>query len=202
MRKLIPLLWNGIWKENPILVLMLGLCPLLAVSTSSLNALGMGAAVIFVLTFSNLLISLIRKWVPAQIHIPVFIVIISTFVTITDYTMHAWLPALHKSLGVFVPLIVVNCIILARAEAFASKNPILESVFDGLGIGIGFMLMVFMIGFIREFLGNGTIFGSGKIFSQPAMIMILPPGAFITLGTIMALFHYHQERKSTTKSRN
>jgi len=195
MRKLIQLLWNGIWKENPILVLMLGLCPLLAVSISSLNALGMGAAVSLVLTCSNLLISLVKKWVPSQIRIPVFIRIISTFVTITDYTMAAWLPALHKSLGVFVPLIVVNCIILARAEAFASKNSVIRSVFDGLGIGLGFTLMVFMIGFIREFLGNGTIFGSGKILSQPAIIMILPPGAFITIGTIMALFHYYQEKR-------
>ena len=178
---------------------MIGLCPILACSSSLRDATGMGLATIFVLFGSNFSIALIRRIIPPQIRIPVFIVIISTFVTITDYTMHAYLPSLYKSLGVFVPLIVVNCIILGRAEAFASKNSLINSIFDGLGMGIGFLAAICVIGFIREALGTGAITNptallfippfkivlAGEGFS-PAVLMILPPGAFLTIGFLIA----------------
>lgn len=191
---------KGIWKENPILVLMIGLCPLLAVSTSAINGLGMGLAVIFVLAFSNLVISLLRKIISPAIRIPIFIVIISTFVTLIDYVMHAYLPSLHENLGVFVPLIVVNCIILGRAEGYAYKNKVIDSVLDGLGMGIGFTLLITFIGIIREILGNGTVFGSACFIPSPAIIMILPPGAFITIGTIMGIKNYFNQRKDKNKN--
>ncbi|MCX7917362.1 MAG: electron transport complex subunit E, partial [bacterium] len=171
---------NGIWRENPILFIMLGLCPVLAVSASVKDALGMGVAVIFVLTGSNFVISLIRKIVPSHVRIPVYIVVIATFVTITDYTLAAYSPQIHKNLGVYLPLIVVNCIILGRAEGFASKNNILNSILDGLGMGLGFTLIIFIISSVREILGNGTFMGKvlfGSNFS-PFLIMIMPPGAF------------------------
>lgn len=179
---------NGILRENPILRLMIGLCPTLAVSTSLVNSVGMGLATTFVLVCSNFVVSLLRKFTPSGVRIPIFIVIVSTFVTLIDYLMLAYMPELHKSLGVFVPLIVVNCIILGRAEAFAYKNDVALSAIDGLGMGIGFTLAISMIGIIREILGNGTILGYslfGSSFS-PAIIMILPPGAFITIGFLMA----------------
>ncbi|MFA5104334.1 MAG: electron transport complex subunit E [Candidatus Margulisiibacteriota bacterium] len=179
---------NGILRENPILRLMIGLCPTLAVSTSLINSVGMGLATTFVLVFSNLFVSLLRKFTPNGIRIPIFIVVVSTFVTLTDYMMLAYVPELHKSLGVFVPLIVVNCIILGRAEAFAYKNDAVLSTIDGLGMGLGFTLAISTIGIIREILGNGTILGYslfGASFN-PAIIMILPPGAFITIGFLMA----------------
>jgi len=179
---------NGILRENPILRLMIGLCPTLAVSTSLVNSVGMGLATTFVLVFSNFVVSLVRKLTPNQIRIPIFIVIVSTFVTLIDYLMLAYLPELHKSLGVFVPLIVVNCIILGRAESFAYKNDVVLSSIDGLGMGLGFTLTISIIGAIREVLGNGTIFGYGLFGASfdPAIIMILPPGAFITIGFLMA----------------
>lgn len=179
---------NGILRENPILRIMIGLCPTLAVSTSLINSVGMGLASTFVLVFSNMFVSLLRKFTPNGIRIPIFIVVVSTFVTLTDYLMLAYTPELHKSLGVFVPLIVVNCIILGRAEAFAYKNDVVLSTIDGLGMGLGFTLTISIIGAIREVLGNGTILGYslfGASFS-PAIIMILPPGAFITIGFLMA----------------
>lgn len=178
---------QGIVRENPVLRIMIGLCPVLAVSTSSINALGMSVAVAFVLVFSNLVIAAIRKIVPDDIRIPIFIIIISTFVTICDYTMQAYFPELYKALGVFVPLIVVNCIILGRAEAFAYKNPIMNSVLDGLGMSLGFAAALVSIGMIRELLGTGAVFGL-PIFnsSVAAIIMILPPGAFITIAFLMA----------------
>jgi electron transport complex protein RnfE len=181
---------NGIIKENPVLVLMLGLCPVLAVSGTFRDALGMGVAAICVLLGSNLVISLIRRGVPSQLRIPIFIIVISTFVTIIDYTMQAYQPELYKMLGVFVPLIVVNCIILARAEAFASKHSVSASILDALGIGIGFILAIGAMGFLRELLGNGSIGGRivlGESFHQnPVLFMILPPGAFLVIAFLMA----------------
>jgi len=190
---------KGIIKENPVLVLALGLCPTLAVTSTAYNGIGMGVAVIFVLTMSNIIVSLIKKTVPSKIRIPIFITVIATFVTIVKLVMAAYTPALSKQLGIFIPLIVVNCIILGRAEAFASKNGVLASALDGLGMGIGFTLVLFVMGAIREILGSGTltlgfplvvnpftinVFGSGY---NPALLMILPPGGFLTLGILMWL---------------
>jgi electron transport complex protein RnfE len=185
---------KGIWKENPVLRLMLGLCPTLAVSTAVDNAIGMGVAFTVVLLGSNVVISLIRGLIPKQVRIPCFIVVIATFVTIIELTMHAFQPKLYEALGIFVPLIVVNCIVLGRAEAFASRNRVIASVLDALGMGLGFTLALFTLAFIRELLGTGmvSLFGRtlvpGPLF-QPAIIMILPPGAFVTLGLIMALMN-------------
>jgi electron transport complex protein RnfE len=181
---------QGIVRENPVLRLMIGLCPVLAVSNNAINALGMSIAVAFVLIGSNLVVALIRKATPDEIRIPIFIIIISTFVTICDYVMQAYTPALYQALGVFVPLIVVNCIILGRAEAFAYKNPVLNSVLDGVGMSLGFMLALVSIGVIREVLGAGSLFGF-PLFDEriAATIMILPPGAFITIGCIMAFLN-------------
>jgi len=155
---------KGILKENPVLVLVLGTCPTLATTTSAINGLGMGLAFTFVLALSNVIISAVRKMVPNIIRIPIFIVIIATFVTIVDMVMHAYVPDLYKALGIFIPLIVVNCIVLGRAEAFASKNNILSSLVDGLGMGVGFTLLLTVLGSIREILGAGSIFGY-KIYS-------------------------------------
>ncbi len=180
---------DGIIKDNPVFVQALGLCPTLAVTTSATNAIGMGAAVLLVLLGSNIIISLIKDLVPKQVRIPVFIVVIATFVTIIDLTMHAYLPSLHKSLGIFVPLIVVNCIILGRAEAVASKSSIFESILDAIGIGIGFTIALFILGSIREILGAGTFMGKPLGIKDPALVMILPPGAFITMGLLLGLFN-------------
>ena len=184
---------RGILKENPVLILVIGLCPALAVSSSANDGLGMGIASLFVLVMSNLVVASLKKVIPNEIRIPVFIIIISTFVTIIDYTMHAYQPELYASLGVFVPLIVVNCVVLGRAEAFASKNSVYMSLLDGLGMGIGFALTLTVLGAIREILGNGTVtlfniefLNLGEGF-KPALIMIMPPGAFLTLGFLMAL---------------
>jgi len=181
---------QGLIRENPVLRLMIGLCPVLAVSNNATNALGMSIAVAFVLIGSNLVVALIRKVTPDEIRIPIFIIIISTFVTICDYVMQAYTPALYQALGVFVPLIVVNCIILGRAEAFAYKNPVLNSVLDGVGMSLGFTLALVTIGVIREVLGAGSLFGI-TLFDEriAATIMILPPGAFITIGCIMAFLN-------------
>jgi Na+-translocating ferredoxin:NAD+ oxidoreductase subunit E len=178
----------GLWKENPVFYLMLGLCPLLAVSATLRDALGMGIGVIFVLLGANITVSVIRKIVPAHIRIPVFIVVIATFVTIIDYSLAAFTPQLHKSLGVYLPLMVVNCIILGRAEAFASKNNIINSALDGLGMGIGFTLAILLIALIREFLGQGTLFGISVLGENylPFLIMIMPPGAFLVIGFLVA----------------
>jgi len=184
-------LTKGIFKENPILVIMLGLCPTLAVSTSAFNSLGMSMAFAFVLLCSNVVISSVRKFVPGQIRIPVFIVIISTFVTIADYSLKAYSPVLSRSLGVFVPLIVVNCIVMGRAEAFSSKNTVFASLLDAIGMSIGFTIVITLIGIIRELLGNGTVFNYAVMPQnyQPFLIMILPPGAFLVIGFLMALHH-------------
>lgn len=191
MKFLRPLI-NGIWKENPILVLMIGLCPALAVSTAAINGIYMGLAATFVLAGSNLIISLIRKWVPDQVRIPIFITIIAAFVTVVDMVMHAYVPEMYKILGIFIPLIVVNCIILGRAEAFAYRNGPIESLGDGIGMGIGFTLILLILGSIRELLGNGTIFGFQimPVTYKPVLLMILPPGAFLTIGFLQALQRY------------
>jgi electron transport complex protein RnfE len=187
---------DGIVKNNPVLVLMLGLCPTLAVSTTAFNALGMSAAVIFVLVLSNITISLIRKAIPEAIRIPVFIVVIATFVTIIDYVLHAFLPDLYGQLGIFVPLIVVNCIILGRAEAFASKHGVFSSLLDGIGGGIGFTIAIFLMGAIREILGSGKIFGYtifGEGFANsPVIYMILPPGGFLVIAFLMGVMNHLQ----------
>lgn len=191
---------KGILKENPVLVLVLGTCPTLATTTSAINGLGMGLAFTFVLALSNVIISAVRKMVPNIIRIPIFIVIIATFVTIVDMVMHAYVPDLYKALGIFIPLIVVNCIVLGRAEAFASKNNILSSLVDGLGMGVGFTLILTVLGSIREILGAGSIFGY-KFIAPTAdgiLIFILAPGAFLTLGILMALNNLYKNRTSKT----
>ena len=182
-------LTKGILKENPILVIMLGLCGALACSTSASDAFGMGLAFSFVMFCSNIVVAIIRKIVPAQVRIPVFITVISTFVTIVDYALKAYFPALSQSLGVFVPLIVVNCIVMGRAEAFSSKNTVMASLMDGIGMGIGFTLIITLLGMTRELLGNGTLFGAQIMPAayQPFMIFILPPGAFLVIGFFLAI---------------
>jgi len=187
---------KGIWKENPILVIMLGLCPALAVSTSAMNGVGMSLAFAFVLICSNIVIASIKKIIPGEIRIPAYIIVISTFVTIIDYSLKAYAPALSSSLGIFVPLIVVNCIVMGRAETFASKNGIMASLFDALGMSIGFTIVITLLASIRELLGNGTIFGYAVMPQnyQPFLIMVLPPGAFLVIGFLMAL-HKKLSRK-------
>ncbi len=179
---------KGLWKENPIFRLVLGMCPALAVTTAAINGIAMGLATTFVLLCSNLVVSLVRKIIPARVRLPAFIVIIATFVTIVDLVMAGFFFRLHKTLGLFIPLIVVNCVILGRAEAFASKNPIFSALADGLGMGIGFTLSLGVLGAIREVLGNGTLFSipiMGASF-LPFLVMVLPPGAFIALGFLLA----------------
>lgn len=181
---------KGIVLENPVLILMLGLCPTLATSTTAFDAAGMSAAVLFVLVMSNIVVSLFRKIIPNEVRIPVFIVIISTFVTIADYVMQAYQPGLYRVLGIFVPLIVVNCIILGRAEGFAYHNGIWKSILDGLGKSIGFALAIVVMGSIREILGKGTWFGlkiTPEIFQKNAILFfILSPGAFLVIGLLKA----------------
>jgi electron transport complex protein RnfE len=188
MKRLLKEFTKGILSENPIFVIVLGLCPALAVSVSLENALGMGIAASFVLVCSNLIISGIRNIVPNRIRIPCFIVVIASFVTIVELLMAAFSPQLAKQLGIFVPLIVVNCIILGRAESFASKNRILPSILDGLGMGLGFTLALSAVAIIRELLGSGKVLGY-SVFNgfPPATIMILPPGALLTLGILIGL---------------
>ena len=191
---------KGFYDQNPVFKQALGLCPVLAVTNSVENGLGMGLAATFVLICSNLLISLVRKSVPTRIRIPIYIVVIASFVTIVDLTMAGFLPDLHKSLGIFVPLIVVNCIILGRAEAYAGKNPVGRSFLDGLGMGIGFTFALVLLGAIREVLGNGSFFGIPLLGSsfEPVLIMILPPGAFLTIGFVMGFFNWLENRKKTS----
>jgi electron transport complex protein RnfE len=179
---------KGLWKENAVFRLLLGLCPTLAVTTSAENGLGMGLATTFVLICSNIVVSLLRKLIPGKVRIPAFIVIIASFVTVVQLCMEAYVYDLYKALGIFIPLIVVNCLILGRAEAFASKKPVVYSISDGLGMGLGFTLALFVLGGVREILGSGSLlgfalFGSGY---QPFLLLILPPGAFIALGLLLA----------------
>ena len=181
---------NGIVKENPTFVLMLGMCPTLATTTSAMNGMMMGLATMAVLIFSNIIISLIKKLTPDMVHIPVYIVVIATLVTIVQFCLAAYLPDVNKSLGLFIPLIVVNCIILGRAESFASKNNPLDSALDGIGIGLGFTLGLTILGICRELLGAGSVFGFSLIPEDYSMlIFILPPGAFLTLGYIIAIIN-------------
>ena len=188
---------KGFWKENPVLVMLLGLCPTLAVTNSAINGLSMGLAVIFTLVCSSTLISLVRKIIPKEVRIPTFIIVIATFVTVTDLTLAAFFPDISKSLGPFVPLIVVNCIVLGRQEAFASKNPVHRAIIDALGMSIGFTLTLIILGSIRELLGSGTIF-SFQIMPanfQPWMVMGLPPGAFLTLGLMIGIFNWISSKR-------
>lgn len=185
------ILFNGIIPENPTFRLVLGTCPTLAVTTSALNGLGMGAAATFVLVCSNAAVSLLRRFIPDQVRIPAFIVIICTFVTMVQLLMQAFVPSLYESLGLFIPLIVVNCIILARAEAFASKNPPLASAADGLGMGVGFTLALTLMGAIRELIGSGSIFGFNLLGAsyEPMLLIVLASGGFLTFGLLLGLFN-------------
>ena len=184
------IIMNGIIKENPTFVLMLGMCPTLATTTSATNGLMMGLATMAVLIFSNIIISAIKNLTPDMVHIPVYIVVIATLVTIVQLVIKAYAPEVDKSLGLFIPLIVVNCIILGRAESFAGKNNPLDSAFDGIGIGLGFTIGLTLLGIFRELLGNGTIFDMRLIPEDFGMlIFILPPGAFLTLGYIIAVIN-------------
>ncbi|MBQ3022558.1 MAG: electron transport complex subunit E [Clostridia bacterium] len=186
---------NGIITENPTFMQLLGMCPTLAVTTALSNGIGMGLSVTFVLTLSNVLISLLRKIIPQKIRIAAYVVIIATFVTIVDLVLKAYIPALSKSLGLFIPLIVVNCIILARAEAFASKNGVLKSAADGIGMGLGFTIALSIISAIREILGAGTILGHSVGITSPATIMLLPPGGFLTLGVLLGIINVIKNKK-------
>lgn len=188
---------KGLFEENPTLVQLVGMCPTLAITTSVTNGIGMGLSTTAVLIGSNVAISLLRKFVPSKIRIPAFVVIIAGFVTLIEMLIKAYFPALSKSLGIYIPLIVVNCIILARAEAFAYKYDVVKSAADGLGMGLGFTLALILISSVREVLGNGTLLGVqlfGENF-QPALIMILTPGGFLTLGTILGIKNWLAARK-------
>jgi len=182
---------KGLWKENPVFRMVLGLCPALAVTNSAINGIAMGLATIFVLVCSNTVVSAIRNIIPDKVRIPSFIIIIASFVTIVDLTMNAWAHQVHKTLGLFIPLIVVNCLILGRSEAFASRNPVLSSLIDGIGMGVGFTLALGLLGAVREVLGNGTIFGYPLMGSgyNDMLVMILPPGAFLVMGILLGIFN-------------
>jgi len=188
---------KGIVKENPVLRLLLGFCPVLAVTTTAVNGIGMGLATLFVLFWSNIVISLVSSFIPDKVRIPCFIVIIATFVTIVDLLIRAFFPELNKSLGIFIPLIVVNCIILGRAEAFASKNGLFYSILDALGMGLGFTLSLVILASIREILGNWSIFGISILSDQipPILLFVLPPGAFLTLGLMIATVMAIEKRR-------
>ena len=189
MKSYLQLLYNGIIKENPALILMLGMCPTLAVTTSASNGFGMGVSTMAVLVFANLLISLLRKIIPDAVRLPAFIVVVASLVTVVEMVTQAYIPALYESLGLYIPLIVVNCIILGRAEAFASKNGPVASIFDGIGMGLGFTVGLTAIGIFRELLGNGTVFGFRVMPEsyEPVTILILAPGAFFVLAGLIAL---------------
>ncbi|MFY0652759.1 MAG: electron transport complex subunit E [Cyclobacteriaceae bacterium] len=183
---------KGFIKENPVFVLLLGLCPTLGVTSTAINGLGMGLATLFVLLLSNIVISLIKNLIPNKVRIPAFIVVIASFVTVVDLCMAGYLPSLHEQLGLFIPLIVVNCIVLGRAESFASRHDVLSSAIDGLGMGVGFTFALTLLGGVRELLGNYSFFGM-KLIDQDGMILfILAPGAFIALGFIIAFFEWRK----------
>lgn len=197
MNKSVKILFNGIIKENPIFVLLLGMCPTLATTSSAINGMSMGLATMFVLISSNAVISLLKNVIPDMVRIPAFIVVIATFVTIIEMMMNAYVPALAESLGIFIPLIVVNCIVLGRAESFASKNGVVSSIFDGVGIGLGFTLALTLLGASRELLGTGKIF-SQTIYPEQygSLLFVLAPGAFIVLGFLIAIFNKLQHKKA------
>ena len=180
-------LYNGIIGENPTFALMLGMCPTLAVTTSGINGIGMGLTTTVILTMSNMLISILRKAIPDKVRMPAFIVVVASFVTIVQFLLQGFLPSLNAALGIYIPLIVVNCIILGRAESYASKNKVIPSIFDGIGMGLGFTLSITLLGLLREFLGAGTLFNVdilGKVGYEPITIFILAPGAFLVLAFI------------------
>jgi electron transport complex protein RnfE len=217
------LTWQGLWDNNPALVQLLGLCPLLAVTASVTNALGLGLATLFVLIGSNVTVSLVRSFVPQEIRIPVFVMVIATFVTVIQLLMNAYVFELYQSLGIFIPLIVTNCTIIGRAEAYASKNPWQKAAFDGLMMGVGFALVLMLLGAIREIIGNGTLFDGAELLlgdwaaqlrielftvDYPLLLAILPPGAFIGMGFIIALKNRidaikaeRAEKKTVTRAR-
>lgn len=197
MNKVVERLQNGIIKENPTFVLMLGMCPTLAVTTSAINGLGMGLSTTVVLVLSNMLISMLRNVIPDRVRVPAYIVLVASVVTAVQFLVQGYIPSLYDSLGIYIPLIVVNCIILGRAESYASKNPVVPSIFDGLGMGLGFTLGLTTIGIVREILGAGQIFGyqllpladsaTGKIGYTPITIFVLAPGAFFVLAMLVAI---------------
>lgn len=189
MNKIAERLYNGLVKENPTFVLMLGMCPTLAVTTSAINGLGMGLTTMVILAMSNMMISALRKWIPNEVRVPAFIVIVASFVTIVQFLLQGYIPSLYDSLGIYIPLIVVNCIILGRAEAYASKNPVIPSLFDGIGMGLGFTVGLTSIGAVRELIGSGQIFGFPVLPSsyEPVTIFVLAPGAFFVLAMLVAL---------------
>lgn len=190
--------FRGVWRENPVLVQLLGLCPALAVTNTVANSLAMGIATFFVLTGSSLLVSLLKSWIPKEVRISAYILIIATFVTMADMLLAAIVPDIHKALGAFIALIVVNCMILGRQEAFASKRPVGRALMDAFGTGLGFIVALFMMGTVREVLGNGSFLGVplfGDAF-EPWVIMILPPGGFFTLGLLLLVFAWWEERKA------
>lgn len=189
MKPCVERLYNGIVKENPVFVLMLGMCPTLAVTTSAINGVGMGLSSLVVLAISNLVISLLRKIIPDEVRLPAFIVVVASFVTVVELLMEAYLTDLYSALGIYIPLIVVNCIILGRAEAYASKNPPLLSLFDGIGMGLGFTIGLTIIGAIRELLGNGSIFGISIPGYEPMAFFIRAPGAFLVLAVLIAIMN-------------
>ena len=192
---------KGFWKENPVFIQLLGLCPALAVTNTAINGLAMGAATTFVLVMASLLVSTLRNHISKQVRITSFIIVIATFVTVTDYTLAAIAPGVHKELGAFIPLIVVNCLILGRQEAFASRNPTRVALADAAGMAVGFAFALVLLGAIREILGSGTLFGVplfGENF-EPWVIMILPPGGFLTLGLMMGVFAHVAERRKQAR---
>ena len=185
----LQLITKGLVKDNPTFVLILGMCPTLATTSSAINGLSMGLATLFVLILSNIVISAIAPAVPDKVHIPVYIVVIATFVTVLQLLMQAYVPAVYATLGLFIPLIVVNCIVLGRAEAFANKNGIIDSALDGLGVGLGFTVSLTVIGLVREILGNGSVFGFKFIDGDGILAFIMAPGAFLVLGYLIVLFN-------------
>ena len=194
---------KGLWRDNPVFVQVLGMCPMLAVTNSAVNALAMGGATFFVLVASSFLVSSLKSWIPRQVRISTYIIIIATFVTVTDFTLEALVPEIHKELGAFIPLIVANCMILGRQEAFASRNSVKLAVIDALGMASGFLFALFALGSVREILGDGALFGV-KLFGadfEPWVIMILPPGGFLTLGLLLLLFNWLKERKDRLAAR-
>ncbi len=202
MNKCVERIYNGVIKENPTFILMLGMCPTLAVTTSAINGVGMGLSTTVVLVMSNMLISMLRNIIPDKVRVPAFIVVVASFVTIVQFMMQGFVPSLYASLGIYIPLIVVNCIILGRAESYASKNPVIPSIFDGIGMGLGFTFGLTCIGIVREILGAGQIFGfqllplaeDGGFGYTPITIFVLAPGAFFVLAMLVAIMNIIRAR--------
>ena len=202
MNKCVERIYNGVIKENPTFILMLGMCPTLAVTTSAINGLGMGLSTTVVLVLSNMLISMLRNIIPDKVRVPAFIVVVASFVTMVQFLVQGFVPSLYDALGIYIPLIVVNCIILGRAESYASKNPVVPSIFDGIGMGLGFTFGLTCIGIVREILGSGQIFGfqlltlaeDGKLGYTPITIFVLAPGAFFVLALLVAIMNIIRAR--------